>query len=115
MPATHDQQLARLLAAASLITGGLWLVFSLTPIPFTTLLGSPFALITFILAGFTRPWAQQLGERSAVRRTTWALGLGCAGCLWQVVVITLFVTVGGTVVWSGGRSLLDYLRGTPTP
>lgn len=90
-------------------------MFSLVPIPFTTLLGSPFALITFVVAGFTRPWAAQLGERGAMRRSTLALGLGCAGCLWQVVVLTLFITVGGTVVWNGGQSLFEYFRGTPTP
>ncbi|MGQ0601422.1 MAG: hypothetical protein ACT4QE_06965 [Anaerolineales bacterium] len=115
MSAPNDQQLVRFIATASLITGGLWLLFSLTPIPFTTLLGSPFALLTFVLAGFTRGWAMQLGERTAVRRTTWALGLGCAGCLWQAVVITFFVTVSGSLVWNGGQSLFEYLQGTPTP
>jgi hypothetical protein len=103
------------LATASLVTGGLWLVFSLLPIPFTTLIGSPFALLTFLLVALTRPWATELGDRSAVRRTTWALGLGCAGCLWQGIVITLFLTLGGTVLWNGGQSLFEYFRGTPTP
>lgn len=97
-------------ANLSLISGGLWLVLSVTPFFITTLLGLPFAAVAFGAGWFGRRSA----EAGTARRANWGLGLGCAGCLWQIVYFGL---LGGALVY-GLPSLLQYaqtLLGTPTP
>jgi len=100
----------RFWATLSLIAGGLWLFLSVTPFFITTLLGLPFAALAFLTG-----WRDRRSpDRVAARRAGWGLGLGCAGCLWQVLYYTL---VAGALV-AAAPSLVDYLRqalGTPTP
>lgn len=93
-------------ATLGLIAGGVWLAFSLMPIPFTTLLGSPFGLLAFVLGGWTWRAGRRVRDRTVTGRAQWALGLSCLGCLWQGVVISV---LGATLI-TGLPALWDYLQ-----
>lgn len=94
-------------ASLSLAAGGLWLVLSLTPFFLTTLLGLPVAALAFVSGWLGRRSA----EPGAARRANWGLGLGCAGCLWQVI----YYAVLGGVLLAGLPSLIEYIQKTLTP
>lgn len=101
-------------ANLSLIAGGLWLVLSVTPFFLTTLLGLPFAALAFATGWWARRGSAQTGDPAGQARANWGLGLGCAGCAWQLIYYSL---VAG-VLAAAAPSLFDYLRqllGTPTP
>ncbi|MDW8325967.1 MAG: hypothetical protein RMK99_05320 [Anaerolineales bacterium] len=105
----------RFWASLSLIAGGIWLMFSLLPTALTTLAGLPFAMTALVLGWWSRQSAQQAGDPTGARRAAWALSLGCAGCLWQALAFSLFITalVFGLppLVWS----LIGYLQQVPLP
>jgi hypothetical protein len=114
MDSQPEPEPSRFWATAGLIAGGLWLALSLTPLPFTTILGLPVAAISFGAAWLGLRQARQAGDRAGSRRAVLGLGLGCAGCLWQVVYYSF---VGAALV-VGLPGLVEYLRsvlGTPTP
>ena len=94
-------------ATLSVVAGGLWLALSLAPFFVTTLLGLPLAA-----AAFGAGWLGRRGAEPAVRRRAlWGWGLGCAGCLWQVIY---FGVLGGVLV-AGLPTLIDYLQKTWMP
>lgn len=97
----------RFWANLSLAAGALWLALSLAPFFITTLLGLPFAAVA-LGAGW---WSLRRPEPHGRRRVAWGVGLGCAGCLWQIIYYSL---VGGALL-VGLPTLLQYLQGTPTP
>jgi hypothetical protein len=107
MTASAASRASRRWANLSLAAGGLWLVLSLTPFFLTTLLGLPFATLAFVGGWLGRRSA----DAGATRRSHWGLGLGCAGCLWQMVYYAL---LAGVLV-AGLPSLIDYLQKTLTP
>ena len=107
MTASAASRASRLWSTVSLMAGGLWLVLSLTPFFLTTLLGLPVAALAFVSGWLGRRSA----EPGAVRRANWGLGLGCAGCLWQVI----YYAVLGGVLLAGLPSLIEYIQKTPTP
>jgi len=101
---------SRFWATVSLITGGLWLIFSLLPTVITTFLGLPFAAITFGLGLWSRGAARREADAVGVRRATWGLSFGCLGCAWQAAAVTLFIialTLGLPPVLN---SLIAYLQ-----
>lgn len=109
MPETRSPS-PRFWATLSLITGGLWLLFSLLPTAITTILGLPFAAITFGLGWWSRGAARREADGVGVRRATWGLSFGCLGCAWQMVAVTLFIialTFGLPPVLN---SLIEYLQ-----
>jgi hypothetical protein len=114
---------SRFWATASLITGALWLIFSLLPTGITTILGLPFMALAFGLGWYSRRAAKREADGVGVRRATWGLSLGCAGCAWQIVALTLTITALALGLPLVFESLGDYLRqlpsifpaGTPTP
>ncbi|MBL8057039.1 MAG: hypothetical protein JNK29_10100 [Anaerolineales bacterium] len=101
---------ARWWATLSLISGGVWLALSLAPFFVTTLLGLPFAALALV-GGWLGRRAADPADPGAGRRAKWGLGLGCAGCLWQIAYFTL---LGGALI-AGLPSLVEYLRKTLTP
>lgn len=104
----------RLWATLSLIAGGLWLVLSLTPFFLTTLVGLPFAALAFVTGWWARRGSAQTGDPAGRARANWGLGLGCAGCAWQLIYYSLLAGV----LAAAAPSLWDYFRqffGTATP
>ncbi|MBL8046438.1 MAG: hypothetical protein JNL09_07855 [Anaerolineales bacterium] len=123
VPPENRSPSPRFWASISLVTGGLWLIFSLLPTVITTILGLPFAAITFALGVWSRRAARREADGVGVRRATWGLSLGCLGCAWQMVAITLLIIALFYGLPPMLNSLIDYLReipsiwqqGTPTP
>jgi len=105
----------RFWATLSLIAGGVWLAFSLLPTVLTTFLGLPFAATAFGLGWWSRQAAQHSGDPTGARRASWALSLGCAGCLWQAAVFSLFVIALVFGLPPLVQSLLSYLQQAPLP
>jgi hypothetical protein len=101
----------------------LWLIFSLLPTGITTILGLPFMALAFGFGWYSRRAAKREADGVGVRRATWGLSLGCAGCAWQIVALTLTITALALGLPLVFESLGDYLRqlpsifpaGTPTP
>jgi hypothetical protein len=102
-------------ATASAVLGAVWLAFSLTPLFATTVLGLPFAAAAFAAGWWSRRRGQAAGDPATVRRANWGLGLGCAGCLWQVVYYSLVVIVGASLLSAGAAPLFRFFQGTPAP
>jgi hypothetical protein len=103
---------ARRWATASLIAALIWLFFSMAPGGiWTTLPGLPFAAAALGAGWFSRRRSARLNDPPGVRRATWALGVGCFGCLWQVV----YYAIWGVVLAGGLTALIRTWQGTPTP
>lgn len=105
----------RFWATLSLTAGGVWLAFSLLPTALTTFVGLPFAVMALGLGWWSRQTAQQASDPAGTRRASWALGLGCAGCLWQAAVFSLFVTALAFGLPPLVQSLVGYLQQVPLP
>ena len=96
-------------ATASLIAGGLWIVFAMLPIPFTTPIGLPFAGYALIGGWIARRNQLRTGDRVGARRAGWGVGLGCLGFIWLSIV---YLLLGGVLV-AAVLALLH--QGTPQP
>jgi hypothetical protein len=105
----------RFWATLSLIAGVFWLALSLLPTVITTFLGLPFALTAFGLGWWSRQSAQQASDLAGARRANWALGLGCTGCVWQVVVVLVFITALVFGLPPLLQSLFEYAQQFPVP
>ena len=82
-------------ATSTVWAGALWIVCAVLPIPGTTLLGLPLSLYA-IVGGFITAWlGGNDGDRAAMRRGRWGLGLGCAG---YVYLIAFFTLAGGLLL-----------------
>jgi hypothetical protein len=82
----------------------------MVPLPFTTFLGVPVSLYALLGGLVSAREGRAAGDRVAVRRAWWGMGLGCAGYLY----LSAFFVIAGAVIIAG---LLAALRaaGTPTP
>lgn len=105
----------RFWATLSLIAGGVWMAFSLLPTVITTFAGLPFAVMALGLGWWSRQSAQHAGDPTGARRATWALSLGCAGCLWQTLAFSLFIVVLVFGLPPLVQSLVGYLQQVPLP
>lgn len=102
----------RFWATSSLIAGLIWIVFALAPIPFTTLLGLPFAGWAIIAGWWSRRTSQRGRDAPGVRQAGWGVGLGCVGLVYVVIINTLIASLLFTGAWVAISTLLN---GTPTP
>jgi hypothetical protein len=106
----------RLWATISLGAAILWIIFSaLLPTPITTFIGVPFAITALLAGWYSRRESRKQADQSGARRATWGLGLTCAGCVWQVIYLTILGGIGLTLLLGGGGALLHAIQGTPTP
>ncbi len=88
---------ARAWATSTVWAGLLWLVLALAPIPGTTFIGVPVSLYALLGGFMSAREGQVAGDRVAVRRARWGMGLGCAG----YVYLSAFFLVAGTVLVAG--------------
>jgi hypothetical protein len=103
---------ARLWAASSLTAGLIWLLLAIMPIPFTTLLGLPFAGWAIAVGWWSRQASKRQGDAPGRRQAGWGVGLGCAGLTYVVVINTILASLLITGAWV---SLNILFNGTPTP
>ena len=106
----------RLWATLSLIAAVLWIIFSaILPTPITTLMGLPFACVALAAGWFSRRRSVHHGDQPSARRAAWGMGLTCAGCIWQVIYLSILGGVGLSLLISSVGILLKSVQGTPTP
>jgi len=90
-------------ATSSLIAGVVWIFLALAPIPFTTLLGLPFAGYAIVVGGLSLRHSLRAGDRTGVWRGGGGMGLGCVGFIYLLV----FYTVVTAVLWAAITPLLQ--------
>ena len=102
----------RFWAASSLIAGLIWIFLAIAPIPFTTLLGLPFAGYAVSMGWWSRRASQHGRDTPGARQAGWGLGLGCVGLVYVVIVNTIITGLLLTGAWVALSTLIN---GTPTP
>ena len=75
----------------------LWLALAMLPIPGTTFLGVPVSLYALLGGYLSAREGRAAGDRVAVRRARWGMGLGCAGYIY----LSAFFLIAGTVLVAG--------------
>jgi len=116
MPQPPSPSRHRLWATLSLIAAVLWIIFSaILPTPVTTLMGLPFAGVALAAGWFGRRRSVYHGDRPSARRAAWGMGLTCAGCIWQVIYLSILGGVGLSLLVGSVSLLLKSIQGTPTP
>ena len=90
-------------ATSSLIAGVVWIFLALAPIPFTTLLGLPFAGYAIVVGGLSLRHSLRAGDGTGAWRGGGGMGLGCMGFIYLLV----FYTVVTAVLWAAITSLLQ--------
>ena len=88
---------ARAWATSTLWAGLIWLSLAMAPIPGTTFIGVPVSLYALLGGLISAREGQVAGDRVAVRRARWGLGLGCAG----YVYLSAFFLIAGSVLAAG--------------
>lgn len=113
IPATRVTSPAtRLWATSSLVAGLIWIVLALAPIPFTTMLGLPFAGWAIGVGWWSRRTGQRGADLPGTRQAGWGVGLGCVGLVYVVIVNTLIASLLLTGAWVAMSTMIN---GTPTP
>lgn len=106
---------ARSWAIAGLVLACIWAVFSVLPIPATTIIGLPFLLLALIAVAIALYLRWERRSPGVRRWAGLALGVSAFGCAWQIVMAVFW----GTLLIGGGVSLWQYaqqlLQLTPTP
>jgi hypothetical protein len=98
-----------------IISGALWVFFSMAPTPVTTVLGVPFMLYTFIGGWLIRRRSVRLNDPAGAKQAVWGMGIGCFGCVWQIIALTILSLLGVTVIATGITELLKQWPATPIP
>jgi len=86
---------ARGWATSTVWAGLLWVLFAMLPIFGTTFLGIPFSLYALVGGFVSAREGQAAGDRVAVGRAWWGMGLGCAG---YVYLAAFFIIAGGVLL-----------------
>ena len=99
-------------ALSSLVAGGLWLVLAVAPTPVTTLIGLPFGAYALVAGWLSLVGCKRAAYRSGTRMAGWAVGLGCAGFVWQLLYV---IIVGSLLAASVAALVNSFFTGTPIP
>jgi hypothetical protein len=99
-------------ANSSLLAGVAWLVLAMLPVPMTSLLGLPFAGWALLVGLVSVRESRRLHDRTGAWRGLAGMGLGCGGFVW---LATVYVLIGGALIFGVGAFLLGLINGTPAP